>query len=77
MIGVGIDETVAQSHYGGEGGDGVREELLSRGVEEKGGGRTCVVWFKLGSIGPSEEAPDKSPVGRRYRIRETKRMTAS
>jgi len=37
VIGVGIDETVAQSHYGGEGGDGVREELLSRGVEEKGG----------------------------------------
>jgi len=65
VIAVGIDEALARSLYGGEGGDGVTEELLTGGVEEKGSRRTCVAWFKVGSIGPSEEAPEKSPVGRR------------
>ncbi|PUU82934.1 hypothetical protein B9Z19DRAFT_1098947 [Tuber borchii] len=65
VIAVGIDEALARSLYGGDGGDGVTEELLTGGVEEKGSRRTCVAWFKVGSIGPSEEAPEKSPVGRR------------
>ena len=65
VIAVGIDEALARSLYGGDGSDGVTEELLTGGVEEKGSRRTCVAWFKVGSIGPSEEAPEKSPVGRR------------
>ena len=65
MIAVGIDEPLARSLYGGEGGDGATEELLTGRVEEKGGRRTCVAWFKVGSIGPSKETPEKSPVGRR------------
>ncbi|PWW76916.1 P-loop containing nucleoside triphosphate hydrolase protein [Tuber magnatum] len=65
VIAVGIDEALARSLYGGDGADGVTEELLTGGVEEKGSRRTCVAWFRVGSIGPSEEAPEKSPVGRR------------
>ena len=60
---MGIDEALARSLYGGGAGDGITEELLTGGVEEKGDRRTCVAWFKVGSIGPSEEAPEKSPVG--------------
>ncbi|KAG0128394.1 hypothetical protein HOY82DRAFT_671556 [Tuber indicum] len=65
VIAVGIDEALARTLYGGDGGDGVTEELLTGGVEEKGSRRTCVAWFKVGSIGSSEEAPEKSPAGRR------------
>ncbi|CAZ84771.1 unnamed protein product [Tuber melanosporum] len=59
VIAVGIDEALARTLYGGDGGDGVMEELLTGGVEEKGSRRTCVAWFKVGSIGSSEEAPEK------------------
>ena len=49
MIAVGIDEALARSLYGGDGGDGVTEELLTGGVEEKGSRRTCVTWPPRGS----------------------------
>ena len=64
-IPVGIDEALARSLYWGGAGDGISEELLTGGVEETGDKRTCIAWFKVGSIGPSEEAHEKSPVGRR------------
>lgn len=62
---MGIDEALAWCLYGGEAGDGVIEELLAGGVEGKGDRRTCVAWFKVGRIGPSEEAPEMNPVGKR------------
>ena len=65
MIAVGIAEALEQSLYGGEGGDCVMEEPLTGRVEEGGSRRTYVVWSKVGSIGSSEEVPERNPLGRR------------
>lgn len=65
IIAVGINDVLARCAYG-EGEDQSADDLLACTLEEvRSRPQTCVAWFKVGSIGPAEEAPERSLVSRR------------
>lgn len=73
VIGVGIDEILARNLYGDASEDGITEELLTATNDaSKSARKTCVAWFRVGSIVSSDDPNpgDRSPVGRRSDRRE-------
>ncbi|KAI5796512.1 hypothetical protein EDC01DRAFT_787586 [Geopyxis carbonaria] len=59
LIAVSIDELLARSLHGDTTDDGIVEELLA---SSEGGRKTCVAWFRVGSVVASDDG-DAGPWG--------------